>query len=453
MDKNQFDPANPDQTPPLPQACALGAQHMLAMFAGNVTVPIIIAFAIGASVEDRIFLIQAAMVVAGIATLIQTVGMGPAGARLPIMQGTSFGFLPVCIPIAKAHGLGAVFGGAIVAGLAQIGLALALPKIRRFMPPLVSGVVVLTIGLALLPVGLEYAAGGVPLKGKPEFGSFRHLGLAALVLGLTLFFRFGMRGFPSAAAVLLAMAAGYLAAAALGMVDWQRVTSAAWFAPPSPLKYGISFPALAVVGMLVMAFVTTVETVGDISGVTVGGAGREPTKRELKGGILADGIGTLLAAPLNAFPNTSYSQNVGLVAFTRVMSRHVVSIGALFLIVAGLLPKVGAVVAVMPPAVLGGASIVMFGMIASAGIRLIAREKLDARALTVVAVSIGLGLSFQRVPEATAAFHPQIANLLKSGIVPAALLAVFLNQVLPRENGERTDALKSGEEREEKAAA
>lgn len=434
MSESRFNPSDPDQIPPLPQACGLGAQHMLAMFAGNVTVPIIVAFAVGASAEERVFLIQAAMIVAGFATLIQTVGIGPVGARLPIMQGTSFGFLPVCIPVAKAHGLGAVFGGAIVAGLAQIALGLALPKIRRFMPPLVGGIVVLTIGLTLLPVGLEYAAGGVPLKGKPEFGSFQNLGLAALVLALALFFRFALRGFPSAASILLAMACGYLAAAAMGMVDWGRVESAEWFAPPSPLKYGLSFPALAVVGMLVMAFVTTVETVGDISGVTMGGAKREPTARELKGGILADGVGTLLAAPLNAFPNTSYSQNVGLVGFTRVMSRHVVSIGALFLIAAGLLPKAGAVVAVMPPAVLGGAAIVMFGMIASAGIQLMAREKLDARALTVAAVSIGLGLSFQRVPEATAAFHPQIANLLKSGIVPAAVLAVFLNIVLPREN-------------------
>ena len=435
MDKRRFNPSDPDQTPPLPQACALGAQHALAMFAGNVTPPIIVAFAIGASVDDRIFLIQAAMVVAGIATLIQTVGFGPVGARLPIMQGTSFGFLPLCVPLAKMHGLSAIFGGAIVAGLAQIALGLVLPKIRRFMPPLVSGVVVLTIGLALLPVGLEYAAGGVPLKGKPGFGSFQNLGLAALVLGLALFFRFGLRGFPSAAAIMLAMAAGYLAAAAMGLTDWGRVGSAAWFAPPSPLKYGLSFPALAVVGMLVMAFVTTVETVGDISGITGGGAGREPTRRELKGGVLADGLGTLLAAPLNAFPNTSFSQNVGLVAFNRVMSRHVVSIGAVFLIVAGLLPKVGAAVAIMPAAVLGGAAIVMFGMIASAGIRLIARERLDARALTVVAVSVGVGLSFQRVPEAAAAFHPQVAILLKSGIVPAALLAAFLNVVLPREAG------------------
>ena len=434
MNKSEFNPADPDHAPRPLQACALGAQHMLAMFAGNVTVPIVIAFAIGASVDDRIFLIQAAMTVAGIATLIQTVGIGPIGARLPIMQGTSFGFLPVCIPVAKMFGLGAVFGGAIIAGFAQIGLGMALPKIRRFIPPLVSGVVVTTIGLALLPVGLEYAAGGVPLKGKPEFGSFQNLGLAALVLALSIFFRFGLRGFPSAASILLAMTAGYAVAAAMGLVDWGRVASAEWFAFPSPLKYGISFPALAVVGMLIMAFVTTVETVGDISGVTVGGANREPSERELRGGILADGLGTLLAAPLNAFPNTSYSQNVGLVAFTRVMSRHVVSIGAVMLIVAGLLPKVGAVVAVMPPPVLGGAAIVMFGMIASAGIRLIAREKLDARALTVVAVSIGLGLAFQRTPEATAAFHPQIANLLKSGIVPAALLAVFLNIVLPREN-------------------
>ncbi len=416
--------------PPLRHAIPLGLQHVLAMFAGNITVPIIIAGVIGASPDEKVFLIQAAMLVAGIATLIQTVGIGRVGARLPIVQGTSFGFLPVAIPIAKSFGLAAVLGGALVAGLIQVALGAMLGRIRHWFPPLVTGIVVLAIGIALLPVGIKYAAGGVKAT---DFGAAHHLGMAVFVILLTLVLKFFCKGLVSAAAVFIAIVAGYAVAYPFGMVSFGNVESAAWFAVPTPLQFGLEFPAAAIIGMGVMAFVTTIETVGDISGITMGGAGRDATDKETSGGIMADGIGTSIAAVLNALPNTSYSQNVGLVALTGVMSRHVVSIGAVVLVLAGLVPKLGAVVASIPNAVLGGAAIIMFGMVAAAGLKLIASAELNRRNLVIIALSLGVGLGLQAVPDAVMILPQQIKLLLVSGIIPAAFLAVILNAVLPVE--------------------
>ncbi len=424
------DAEDPNHMPPWTQAVPLGLQHVLAMFAGNITVPVVVAGVIGADAAEKAFLIQAAMLVAGIATLIQTVGLGPIGARLPVVQGTSFGFLPVAIPIAKAFGLGAVFGAAIVGGLVQVCLGLMLGRIRRFFPPLVSGVVVLTIGIALLPTGVRYAAGGV---GAADFGAFQHLALAAFVIAVTLFVRYAFSGIASAAAVVIGMAAGYMLALPLGYVDLGPTAAAVWLSVPTPLAYGLSFPAVAVIGMVVMAFVTTVETVGDISGITMGGAHRPATDRELSGGVMADGIGTAIAALLNALPNTSYSQNVGLVAFTGVMSRHVVTIGAVFLLIGGLIPKFGAIVASIPPAVIGGAAVIMFGMVAGAGLKLIAEAKMTRRNMAIVALSLGLGIGLAGVPDAVKLFPEGLRLLMVSGIIPAAVIAVVLNLMLPEE--------------------
>ncbi len=419
-----------DYMPPLKHAIPLGLQHVLAMFAGNITVPIIIAGVIGASAAEKAFLVQAAMLVAGIATLIQTVGIGPIGARLPIVQGTSFGFLPVAIPIAKGFGLAAVFGGALIAGLIQVALGAVLSRIKHWFPPLVTGIVVLAIGIALLPVGVKYAAGGVK---APDFGAVHHLAMALFVIFLTLVLKFSFKGLVSAMAVFIAMTVGYVIAIPFGMAKLGGIDEAPWFAVPTPLQFGLEFPAVAIIGMAVMALVTTVETVGDISGITMGGAGRDATDKEISGGIMADGVGTSIAAVFNALPNTSYSQNVGLVALTGVMSRHVVSIGAVVLVLSGLIPKLGAIAAAIPESVLGGAAIIMFGMVAAAGLKLIAAADLNRRNLVIIALSLGIGIGLQAVPDAVKIVPQQIRLLLVSGIIPAAFLAVVLNAILPQE--------------------
>ena len=429
---------DPNYLPPLKRAIPLGIQHVLAMFVGNITVPIIIAGILGVTPEEKVFLIQAAIFVAGVATLIQTSGLGPIGSKLPIVQGTSFGFLPVSIPIAKTYGLGVLFGGALVGGFVQLCLGAILKKIRHWFPPIVTGVVVLVIGISLMKVALIYAGGGQWLMvNKPElFASGKQLFLAFTVLLVTLgIHQFG-KGFLSMASILTGLVVGYLVAIPMGMVNFDAIANAAWFAVPTPLKFGIKFNFGAVLGMSIMALITTIESVGDISGITIGGAGREATDKELSGGIMADGVGTTLASFFGALPNTSYSQNVGVVAFTGVMSRHVVTIGAIFLVLAGLIPKLGAVVSAMPQAVLGGASIVMFGMIAAAGVKLLAQEELSRRNMLIIAISLTFGIGLPLAPKFVQYFPTQLAVIMESGIVPAGVLALIMDRILPREKTE-----------------
>ena len=426
---------NPDYHPRPAQAIPLGIQHVLAMFASNVTPPFIVAGAAGLAGADLVFLIQAAMVFAGVATLIQTIGIGPVGARLPIVQGTSFAFIPVMIPIAKSAGIGAVFGAAVIGGVFHFFLGTVVGRIRHWLPPLVTGIVVLTIGLALIPVGVKYAAGGVPLVGKPEFGTAANWGLALVVIVVTLGLKFFARGMMAAAAVLIGLFVGYMVAIVMGVVDFSRVGQAAWFAAPQPLRFGFEVNAAAIIGMCLMAVVSAIETVGDISGITKGGAGREASDKEIAGGTMADGLGTAIAGFFGGLPNTSFSQNVGLIAMTGVMSRYVVMYGAAFLIIAGLIPKVGAAIAAMPSAVLGGGVIVMFGMVAAAGMKLLADVEMNRRNMIIVAVSLGIGLGLQAVPEALQHTPATLKMLLASGLLPAAFLAVVLNKLLPEDLG------------------
>lgn len=417
-----------DEMPPLREAIPLGLQHVFVMVASNVAIPIIIAGVVGAATDETAFLVQVALLVAGLTTLLQTIGIGPIGARLPVVQGTSFGFLVIAIPLASEYGLAAVFGGAIVAGVVQVLLGLSLRWLKALFPPLVSGIVVLVIGIGLLPAGVNLAGGGAEAE---NFGSLTNLGLAGLVIVVILVAYAVGKGVIGAASVLIGLVVGYLIALPLGVVDTSQVVEATWFSFPRPLAFGLSFPAAAVIGMSVMAIATSVETIGDLAAVTKGGAGRDVTDRELSGGVMADGVGTAFASLFSAMPNTSFSQNVGLVAFTGVMSRHVVSVGAGFLILAGFVPKLASIIAVMPSAVLGGAAIVMFAMVAAAGIRLIAESKLDRRDLLIIAVSVGVGQGMATVPDVVAIAPEQLRVLLITGIVPAGFLAVLLNMILP----------------------
>ena len=422
-----------DDKPPLKEAIPLGLQHVLAMFAGNVTVPIIIAGVLGLTVGERAFLIQCAMLVAGITTLIQANRIGPVGANLPIVMGTSFGFLPTSIAIGGQFGLSGILGAAFVGGFFQAILGFFLKTLRKYFVPVVTGTVLLTIGLSLMPVGINYFAGGV---GAADFGSFSNLFLGFLVLVIVIICNQFFKGFISMAAILIGIAVGYIVAIPMGKVNFAPVAEAAWFAIPTPLQYGMTFHWAAIAAMLIMFIVTTVETVGDISGITSGGAGREATDKELSGGIIADGLSSSFAAIFNALPNTSYSQNVGIVSFTGVMSRYVVTIGALFLIAFALFPKLGALIAVMPQSVLGGAAIIMFAMIATSGIALITKMPLNRRNMLIVAVSLGLGLGLGSAPNALQHFPESVKLIFAgSGIVIAALVSLFLNIILPEDTG------------------
>ncbi len=452
--------ADPNYTPPIHKAIPLGIQHVLAMFVSNVTPAIIVAgaagFGFGSNSPDfpeLLYLIQMAMLFAGIATLLQTITIGPVGAALPIVQGTSFAFLPIMIPLVAGKGvdaLAALFTGVIIGGLFHAFLGTFIKKIRFALPPLVTGLVVTMIGLALVRVGIQYAAGGVPAIGTPEYGSLLNWSAALVVIMVTLALKFFTRGMLSVSAVLVGLIAGYLYALLFTdmlsieaiATSWDR---AAAFALPQPFKYGFEFSLAAVIGFCLMAFVSAIETVGDVSGITKGGAGRQATDDEIQGATYADGLGTAVAGCFGALPNTSFSQNVGLVAMTGVMSRHVVTFGAIFLIVCGLIPKVGGLIRTIPIEVLGGGVIVMFGMVVAAGISMLSDVDWNRRNMVIFAVALSIGLGLQLEPDAVQYLPDWLRVLMVSGLLPAAFIAIVLNLVLPEElAGEATEEVSGG---------
>ena len=434
---------DPNYTPPLGKAVPLGIQHVLAMFVSNVTPAIIVAGAAGIGFgsdqgalgfPDMTYMIQMSMLFAGIATLFQTIGMGPVGARLPIVQGTSFAFIPVMIPAVAGLGTAGLAGlmtGIVFGGIFHFILGMFIGRIRFALPPLVTGLIVLMIGLALVKVGIQYAAGGVPMMGKPEFGSLAMWTPALVVVIVTLAIKFFTRGFMSVAAVLIGIIAGYLVAMMMGQVNTGNVGRAAIFAMPMPFKYGFEFNIAIVIGMCFMAIVSAIETVGDTSGITKGGAGREATDKEVSGATYADGLGTAIAGVFGGIPNTSFSQNVGLVAMTGVMSRHVVTIGAIFLIICGFVPKIGAMINTVPINVLGGGVIVMFGMVCASGVNMLSDVNWNRRNMVIFAISLSIGLGLQLEPSALQHLPATAKILLTSGLLPSAALAIILNLVLP----------------------
>ncbi len=450
---------DPNYTPALHKAIPLGIQHVLAMFVSNVTPAIIVAgaagFGFGSNSPDfpeLLYLIQMSMLFAGVATLLQTITIGPVGAALPIVQGTSFAFLPIMIPLVAGQGvdaLAALFTGVIVGGLFHALLGTFIGKVRFALPPLVTGLVVMMIGLALVKVGIQYAAGGVPAIGTEDYGSLLNWSAALIVILVTLGLKFFTRGMLSISAVLIGILVGYVYAIAVGMLSVDAITGSwersAAFALPQPFKYGFAFSAAAIIGFCLMAFISAIETVGDVSGITKGGAGREATEEEIQGATYADGFGTAIAGIFGGFPNTSFSQNVGLIAMTGVMSRHVVTFGAIFLIVAGLIPKVGGVIRTIPIEVLGGGVIVMFGMVVAAGISMLSDVDWNRRNMVIFAISLSIGLGLQLEPGAVQHLPDTARILLTSGLLPAALIAIVLNLILPEElSGEATEEVSGG---------
>ncbi|QJF49950.1 uracil-xanthine permease family protein [Roseobacter ponti] len=429
--------SDPDQTPPLSQAVPLGLQHVLAMFASNVTPSIIVAGAAGLAFggPEQVYLIQMAMLFAGIATLFQTVGLGPIGARLPIMQGTSFAFVGVLAGVAATQGLSVALSACIIGGVLHFILGGFIRHLRWLFPPLVTGLVILAIGLYLIPVAIKYAAGGAASfqMEAESFGSLKHWSVALSVVIVALVLKFFTKGTLSNAAILVGLIVGYILAFVLGMVNFGAVGNAAWFTAITPLPYGFEFSLGAVIAVTLVSVVSAIETVGDTSATTKAGAGREATDAEISGATYADGLGTAIAGVFGGLPNTSFSQNVGIVGMTGIMSRHVVTIGALVLILCGLVPKIGAVIASMPLPVLGGGVIVMFGMVAAAGLNVLSEVNMNRRNMVIIAVSLAAGLGLNLVPTAVQYLPGVVKTLATSAVAPTALVAVVLNQLLPEE--------------------
>ncbi|SET70319.1 nucleobase:cation symporter-2, NCS2 family [[Clostridium] aminophilum] len=462
MNKRFTDPYTFEGRIPLKQAIPLGLQHVMAMFVGNLTPLIIVMGVCGMVGNDfealRISLLQNAMIMAGVVTLIQMYAIGPIGGKVPVVMGTSSGFLGIMKSISAAmgggvFGYGAILGASIVGGLMEGVLGLFLKPLRRFFPPVVTGSVVMAIGLSLIGVGMGYYGGGTA---NPDFGSAINLFLGTFVLIVIIITKHFGKGFVSSASVLIGIIAGYVLATILSavlpttgvdangaeytyswVVQWNKVASAGWIEVPKILPVKPVFQMKAIIPMMIMFVVTAVETIGDISAVQIGGIGREASDKELAGGVICDGVGSSLAALFGVLPNTSFSQNVGLVSMTKVVNRFALSVGAVFLILCGFCPKLGAVVNIMPQSVLGGAAIMMFASIIVGGISLITNHGVDSRITTIVAVSVGLGYGIGTNSAILEGLHPYL-NLVfgESGIVPTAIIAILLNVVLPKDEKE-----------------
>lgn len=450
---------------PVKQAVPLGLQHVLAMFVGNLT-PIMIIISACAALSDadqfaalQVSLLQNAMLVAGLVTLVQLFAIGPIGGKVPIIMGTSSGFIGVFQSVVGIMGGGvtayaAMMGASIVGGLFEGVLGFFLKPLRRFFPAVVTGTVVLSIGLSLISVGVSSFGGGGATT--PDYGSLENLMVALFVLVVILVLKHCFKGMVSYSCILLGIIAGYILCAIMGAVlpttgitaegveytkawvlNWDKVAQASWLAIPEFMPVQPIFDLRAILPVMIMFIVTAVETVGDISGVMEGGMGREATDSELSGGIICDGLGSSFAALFGVLPNTSFSQNVGLVTMTKVVNRFALACGAVFLVLCGLIPKLAAVVSIMPQSVLGGAAVIMFSSIVMSGIQLITREPLTARSMTIVSVALGLGYGLG-ANSAVLQGLPQAVQLVfgGSGIVPAALVAILLNILLPKEKAQ-----------------
>lgn len=447
---------------PLKQAIPLGLQHVLAMFVGNLT-PILIITSACAAMSDaaefaaiQVSLLQNAMLIAGVVTLIQLFAVGPIGGKVPIIMGTSSGFIGVFQSVAKVMGGGilgyaAIMGASLIGGLFEGVLGFLLKPLRRFFPAVVTGTVVLSIGLSLISVGVGSFGGGSNAK---DYGSIENLCVALAVLVIILILKHATKGMMSSSCILIGIICGYVICCVMAMVlpttgvnaegvefvkswviNWDAVAQAKWFAIPELMPVTPVFDLRAILPVLIMFVVTAVETVGDISGVVEGGMGREATDEELAGGVICDGVGSSIAALFGVLPNTSFSQNVGLVTMTKIVNRFALACGAIFLILCGLFPKLAALISIMPQSVLGGAAVIMFSSIVMSGIQLITKEPLGPRNMTIVSVALGLGYGLG-ANSAILAGLPEAVQMIfgGSGIVPAAFVAIILNICLPKED-------------------
>ena len=426
-----------DEVLPLSQMSLYGLQHVLSMYAGVVAVPLIVGGALGLSPADMTYLVSAALFLAGLATLLQSLGFWsiPAfkiGARQPIVQGTSFVAVTSMIAIGQAAGGGAdgmrsIAGAVIVAGLVCFLIAPVFTALLRYFPEVVTGTVITSIGLALLPVGINWAAGGL---GSENYGSIKNIAMAGVTLLIILLIYRFLPGAFSRVAILLGLVLGTLVAIPFGMVDFSRLTSAGFFQLTTPFHFGMpTFEISAIIAMIIVLLVIMTETVADV--LAIGEVIEKPADKDtVTGGIRADMLSSAVAGVFNVFPLSAFAQNVGLVAITGIRSRFVVAVGGVILIILGLVPVLGAAVAVVPTAVLGGAGIALFGTVAASGIRTLASVEYDGNSnIVIVAVSLAMGLIPIAVPTFWESFPQWWQTIFHSGITSAAISAVLLNAI------------------------
>jgi len=418
-----------DEMLPLGKLFTYGLQHVLAMYAGAVAVPLILANALGLSPEELVYLINADLFTCGIATIIQTIGFWKMGVRIPIIQGVTFAAITPMILIGKAHGLPGIYGSIIVAGMVTFLISPYFSRLLRFFPAVVTGTIITLIGVTLMPVAVRWAAGGNPAA--KDFASAPYILLALATLGVVLFYYRYFKGFLSNIAVLLGLITGTLIAIPLGMVKFSQVAASNWLGVTTPFAFGMPvFDPASIAAMVVVMLVVMTETTGDC--IAIGEIVEKPiTTDDLTRCLRADGFSTMLGGILNSFPYTAFAQNVGLVGLTNVKSRFVVAAAGVILVVLGLFPKFAAVISSIPVPVLGGAGIAMFGMVAASGIKTLSRVNFNGtHNIMVVAVSMGIGMITLDVPNFYQNFPAWAKVILNSGITAGSITAIVLNIVL-----------------------
>lgn len=419
-----------NEKPPFKEILPLSLQHVVAMIVGCVTPAIILSGVVGATADEQIRLIQAALLISGIATFIQIMPIGKfCGSGLPVIMGASFAYIPMLISLGSRFDIATIFGAQIIGGIVAILVGCFYKKISFLFPPLVTGTVVFSIGLSLYPTAVTYMAGG---SGAKDFGTPKNWSVAIFTLAVVMFFNFYTKGILKLASILIGMGCGYVLALCLGMVSFDNIAAAGWFQFTAPFHFGLKFEITSIISMSVMFIVSSLEAIGDFTSTVGGGFDREPEDHEISGGIIGNGISSIIGSIFGGLPTATFSQNVGIVAMTKVVNKYVIGMAGFIILVAGFVPKFASLLTTIPSSVLGGATLSVFAMITMTGIKLIIKEKLTTRTITIVGIAIALGAGVIQVPGCLGCFPESIKTIFgESSVVISSITAILLNLVLP----------------------
>lgn len=417
------------------QLIPLCLQHVLAAVVGIITPAIIVAGVCGLSPEEKTMMIQAALIMTAIATLLQLFPLGFIGAGLPVIMGTSFAYVPTLQAIGGEFNIGTIMGAEMIGGIVAIIFGIFVKQIRVLFPDVVTGTVIFTIGLSLYPTAVRYMAGG---SGHPEFGGIRNWAVALVTFAIVLILNNFTKGVLKLGSLFFGMITGYIMALVMGMVDFSGfMSTTAIISVPRLMAFKIEFVPAACASLAIVYIVNSVQTIGDLTSTTMGGMNRVPTDKELKGGIITQGLISIIGAFFGGLPNATYSQNVGIVTVNKVINRMIFVCAASVLLVAGLVPKLSALLTTIPQCVIGGATLSVFAQIAMTGIRMITKDGFTPRNTTIVGMSVALGVGITQVPECLAG--PGIPGWVNtvfgsSSVVVATIMAILLNTILPKED-------------------
>lgn len=418
--------------PKLTQAFPLALQHVVAMIVGCVTPAIVIAEMAGLNEGDKVIFVQAALFIAAVSTLIQLFPLGGRiGSGLPVIMGVSFAYLPSMQAIVGNFDIATILGAQLIGGVVAIFVGIFVTKLRKLFPPLITGTVVFTIGLSLYPTAVKYMAGG---QSSPNYGAWQNWLVAFLTLAVVVALNHFAKGILKLASILIGMLVGYIISGFFCMIDFSAVQGAGIFQIPRPMYFGMKFEASAVMTLVILFIINSVQAIGDLSATSGGGLDREPTDKELSGGIIGYGITNILGSFFGGLPTATFSQNVGIVATTKVVNRVVLGLAAGIILLAGFVPKFSALLTTIPQCVLGGATISVFASIAMTGIKLVVQQPLTYRNTSIVGLSVALGMGITQCSDALAQLPAWVTTVFgKSPVVVTTIAAILLNVILPKD--------------------